>query len=390
MGFAEFAALVGPPPGAPIAIDWDAVEGWLKLPLPADYKEVASAYGPLNIGGGDGIGLHSPLSSDERWDWDYTRWLKIAHRDCRITARLDFPSEVPAFHPARGGLLAWADTGHSYLFWDTSVSADPDHWPTVVFRREWPFVEKNPWHRFDMPLTEFVVAAIETGVDPGTRWGIGPLPPKSTRPGYMPDARQWTPPVRRPVTGADTARRAALRKGKGMGTLTVLVPPPQQPRLGGSSWDEVAEQLGTPFPSEYRALMERYGAGEWRDWLNFFDRDELAEKVETLTEVYQDLRQQFPEFHSLAVWPEPGGFLPFALSIDGDQLGWLTTGSPDEWPVSFVPRDGEPGRRWRTGLVDGLLRWSRGFTPRGTPETDPLDDPLELAKFRPAGHDGNL
>ncbi|WP_018220958.1 hypothetical protein [Salinispora pacifica] len=36
---------------------------------------------------------------------------------------------------------------------------------------------------------------------------------------------------------------------------------------------------------------------------------------------------------SLPVWPEPGGFLPFANSIDSDELGWLTEGNPDEWPL---------------------------------------------------------
>jgi len=129
-------------------------------------------------------------------------------------------------------------------------------------------------------------------------------------------------------------------------------------------------------------LVDRYGAGEWRGWLTFFSRDELAERVELLTGIYRDLREQFPDFHPLAAWPEPGGFLPFALSVDGDQLAWLTVGDPDTWRVVVVPRDDEPGRPWRGGLVDGLLSWCRGFSPQGMPNTDPLSDLLELATFK--------
>lgn len=387
MGFAEFAALVGPPTEPSLPVDWDAVESWLKLRLPSDYKEVASVYGPLIIP--KWARVYTPLSNGEWWDWDYTDWLKETRQNCSSAVRVDVPAELPAFHPARGGLLAWGDYSPGSLFWDTSVSANPDEWPTVLYCREFPYVGNSPFHRYDMSMTEFLVAAIQTGIDPGTRWGFGPLEPKVERPRFQADPRPWTPPVRRRATKLEVARRAALRKGNGLEALTVLVPPPEHPQLGGVSWDEVAEQLGTSLPSEYRELIDRYGAGEWRGWLDVFGRDDLVEKVEMLTGIYRELRERFPQSESLAVWPEPGGFLPFATSIDGDELGWLTLGDPQAWPVFLVPRDGEPGRRWRTSLVDGLLRWTRGYAPPGMPEPDPLDDLLELASFAPTGETGS-
>lgn len=383
MTFSEFAKVVGPSAGTPIAVDWDAVESWLKLRLPGDYKEVASTYGPLDIGGG--LWLHTPITDDRNWGWDYTRWLNTTHRRCRDTVRLDVPTEVPAFHPAKGGLLAWGETRHGYpLFWDTSVSPDPEEWTTVSFAREFPYVGNSPWHRYEMSMTDFAVTAIRTGIDRGTRWGVGPLPPYARRPEWMPTTgRQWTAPVRRP-RGVDVVRRAALRKGRGLEALAALVVPPAQPRLGETSWDEVAEQLGTGLPAEYRVLMERYGAGEWRGWLGFFGRDELVGQVETLTGFHRELREQFPQFEPLSMWPERGGFLPFATSIDGDELGWVTVGDPDGWPVLLVPHDDEPVPAWRVGLVDGLLGWARGYTPPGMPEADPLEDLLELAVFAAA------
>ncbi|OAH13189.1 hypothetical protein STSP_35140 [Streptomyces jeddahensis] len=48
----RFAALFGPPSpeAVTVPVDWDVVESWLGLRLPADYKAVVSAYGPLDIG----------------------------------------------------------------------------------------------------------------------------------------------------------------------------------------------------------------------------------------------------------------------------------------------------------------------------------------------------
>jgi hypothetical protein len=47
----SFPAVFGPPPVAPVPVDWAAVDDWLGLGLvlPADYKAVASAYGPLDF-----------------------------------------------------------------------------------------------------------------------------------------------------------------------------------------------------------------------------------------------------------------------------------------------------------------------------------------------------
>ena len=227
----DFTAVVGPPREPPVAVDWDSVESWLKVRLPADYKSVASAYGPLDIG--SGIWLHTPLRDNFNWGWDYTRWLQTTHRECRSTARYDVPDDVPAFHPARGGLLAWGMTRRGDpLFWDTSVSTDPDEWTTVLFHREFPYVGNSPWHRYDLSMTELVLTAIRTGIDRGTRWGVGPLHASVKRPETLPATLQsWVAPVRRLVTEEDAARRAALRKGKGLDTLTVLVQPPAQPHL---------------------------------------------------------------------------------------------------------------------------------------------------------------
>ena len=152
--------------------------------------------------------------------------------------------------------------------------------------------------------------------------------------------------------------------------------------LGEATWSDVATQLGTPLPAEYRALSDCYGEGIWRGSLAFFSRDSLVAFVRQVTDIYRDLRTEFPEFCPLAAWPEPGGFLPFA-DQDGDMLAWLTVGDPDDWPLVVVPHDDdETCYRIDTGLVETLLAWCRGVNVPGLYTSDPLDDFLELAVFR--------
>ena len=41
--------------------------------------------------------------------------------------------------------------------------------------------------------------------------------------------------------------------------MSLLVPPPEVPYLGGGTWEGLFEELGTRLPDEYVALMDRYG-----------------------------------------------------------------------------------------------------------------------------------
>jgi hypothetical protein len=131
----------------------------------------------------------------------------------------------------------------------------------------------------------------------------------------------------------DARRRAALTEGRGLEALRVLVPPPDAPYLGGGTWERLFDELGTPLPAEYMSLMECYGAGCWSNWLRFaaplHTDDGLAQYAAEVFDGYRMLRGKWPEEFPLQVWPEPGGFLPFARSIDGDEFGWLTEGDPE-------------------------------------------------------------
>ncbi|WP_433017000.1 hypothetical protein [Kribbella sp. CA-294648] len=388
-------------PGATgVPIDWAAVEARLGLRLPTDYKELASAYGPLDIG--EFIWLHVPCVQEGRFD--YGDWLKETHRHCRALSRKVPPHTPPPFHPQPGGLLAWGTTRRStYLFWDTSA-ADPDQWPVVAYDSDAGQAGKNPWQNFGLPLLDMLEATLRTGLELPPAYDesvfhrgdrrLGPLPPTAQRTAFLPNPESWTPSP--PPPAEDPVRRTALTVGSGLTAVRQLVPPPTDPYLGDGSWEELFGQLGTRLPAQYVELLETYGSGSWSSWLNFFSPlpantpdpqhafRGLPVFATEILDIYRELRAAHPEFQPLAVWPEPGGFFPFAESVDGDALGWLTIGSPDDWPLIVYPRHYDQGPPLTTDLFDTLLGWLRGgAAPESFPKLDPDDDPLEYATFEP-------
>ncbi|TYC09653.1 SMI1/KNR4 family protein [Micromonospora sp. MP36] len=386
MDCSRFADQFGPPPQSPpIPIDWAVVESWLDLQVPADYKAIASAYGPLDIG--EYIWLHVPCAQADRFD--YGTWLRENHRWARISSRMVPPHEPPAFHPAADGLLAWGTTRRSdLLFWDTSASDNPDEWPVVIFHADAVHAGVNPWRGFGTSLLDTLTALVQTSLDLPGGGSLGPLPASARRTAFLSDAGAWAPPVPKPRLVPEQLQREALIAGSGLDTLRLLVPPPEAPCLGDGRWDDLFAELGTPLPTEYVALMDLYGAGIWSNWLRFAtplrSGATLAAYAQERLGWYRDLRDQFPEYHPLPIWPEPGGFLPFASSIDGDSLGWLTEGEPDRWPLIVEPRHHEQGPPLTGTLIDLLLSWLRGQpAAREFPHLDPLDDPLEFTDFQP-------
>ncbi len=369
----------------PVPIDWAAVESWLGLRLPADYKAIAGAHGPLDLG--DFVWLHVPCRQDGRFD--YGDWLREQHRWARISSRQAPPFEPPPFHPAPGGLLAWGYTRMcDLLLWDTAAAGDPDRWPVVVFHADAANRREDPWHHLGIPLRETLSALVTTGI--GLRGGgrIGPLPATARRTAFLTEAVAWIPPLPAPRAMRDEVRRQALAAGTGLDTLSLLVPPPDTPFRGEAGWPDLFAEFGTSLPAEYVALMDRYGGGMFGKWLQFATplraKRSLAAFANGITGAYRSVRDEFPEYCPLPVWPEPGGFLPFASSIDGDSLAWLVDGDPDRWPLVVVPRHRDQGPPLAAGLTELLLAWLRGHpAPAEFPALDPLDDPLEFAVFEP-------
>ncbi|MDX3076858.1 hypothetical protein [Streptomyces sp. MI02-7b] len=185
---ADSTAFTGPHPRRPplpVAVDWPAVEEWLGLRLPHDYRQLAGRHGPLDFG--DYLWIHVPCAQEGRFD--YGDWLRSTHHRARIDARALPADERPAVHPEPGGLLAWGKSRSSDMFfWDTGSSPDPDRWTVVVRHRgAVPGSGLRPWHRYDLTLTEYlrhtVRAEWSLPSPPGPL--IGPLPGTIARTAFL-------------------------------------------------------------------------------------------------------------------------------------------------------------------------------------------------------------
>jgi hypothetical protein len=113
-------------------------------------------------------------------------------------------------------------------------------------------------------------------------------------------------------------------------------------------WAAVEAELGLRLPGSYKALVERFGASSWRDFLHVLSPFD-GPLGGSVLEADRAVRREFPQLYPLPLYPEPGGLLPWAVSDNGDALYFITAGPPDGWPtlikgprapefeVSFLP-----------------------------------------------------
>ena len=148
--------------------------------------------------------------------------------------------------------------------------------------------------------------------------------------------------------------------------LRAVVPPPAEPLEPGrpDGWPGVEAELGTALPEDFKRFTEVYGSGKFDDFLyllNPFAADaagNLLAARDTMLAAYRETRAKFPDRLPLPPWPEAGGLLPLGRSDNGNELYWLTDGSPDTWSVvAFAGRSTrhEVHRHPVTGFLALLL-----------------------------------
>ena len=160
--------------------------------------------------------------------------------------------------------------------------------------------------------------------------------------------------------------------------------------LGDEAWARFEAENGFRPPADYRALIDRYGVGGFGiyddPWLSMFhpigagytfvDQSSWQRSVNLgFQRRYPDTEPDWP------MWPAPGGFLPWAGTDEGDQIGWLTAGAPDEWGTAFYGRQFDYFR-FEFGCVEFVYRWFTGTT--GVEECDALGgDPFRFFSSGP-------
>jgi hypothetical protein len=124
--------------------------------------------------------------------------------------------------------------------------------------------------------------------------------------------------------------------------LAAVLPPPAEPREAQGDWARVESEIGTPLPAEFKEYVARYGTGVVNDFLwplNPFaanDNINLVAEIRFQLETLRATRDKFPKRYTYAIFPEPGGYLPWGRSENGDVMHWKTEGTPDQWTVAVT------------------------------------------------------
>lgn len=146
--------------------------------------------------------------------------------------------------------------------------------------------------------------------------------------------------------------------------LVKLVVPPTKPIVVDGDWHAFAAINGFDPPSEWVALLGRYGycslGGEAIQLRDPFPPEgsfiECSEHERRELRGWISIYEWYPRW---PIWPDRGGFLPWADLRDGSgEIGWLTVGSPESWRVAVLERGGR-GTATGFGTLEYLLHLAR-------------------------------
>jgi hypothetical protein len=153
---------------------------------------------------------------------------------------------------------------------------------------------------------------------------------------------------------------ATVNARERLARLFDLAPPPGHPVAvpgDDSDWEAVERALGTKLPEDYKAIIRRYGSGDFCDLLivlnPFCSREDLnlLDQAGRGPGLYGPMLESydrgrfgpFAENCPFPVYPDPGGLLPLATDSVGRDLFWLTRGEPSAWGIIRY--------NWRAGCV---------------------------------------
>lgn len=141
--------------------------------------------------------------------------------------------------------------------------------------------------------------------------------------------------------------------------LIQIVPPPEDPLECGDAvaFLEAEEKLSLKLPDDYKELISTYGSGKWQDfwwhfnpfanspYSNLFDQSLPADDTSggNALSAERAAREDQNRSHAMgigikyphAIYPEPGGILPWARTENGGRFFWLTKGKTGNWSTIY-------------------------------------------------------
>ena len=121
--------------------------------------------------------------------------------------------------------------------------------------------------------------------------------------------------------------------------VNLLIPPRNPPDLPpGDGWATLEARMKVSLPEDYKDFIRSYGSGRISNFIwifNPFSGNEnlnLERQIDVQSKVLAELAS-YGEVIPYALFPKPGGLLPFGITDNGDVLFWVIDNTPDEWPV---------------------------------------------------------
>ncbi|MGP3975535.1 SMI1/KNR4 family protein [Streptomyces sp. 8N114] len=162
--------------------------------------------------------------------------------------------------------------------------------------------------------------------------------------------------------------------------LISLVPPHAHPVRADVDWTETEAALGLSLPAEFKALVRRYGEGQFCDEFGTCSPEQLRSHNQRLTAEWETFRDECPERFRLPLYPEPSGLLVWGFDNNGGALCWRTEGEPDTWQVVRWHRRDVAFYEWDCGAVEYLTAQVEYLLE----EFEEEGEPVEAAWFTPA------
>jgi hypothetical protein len=128
-----------------------------------------------------------------------------------------------------------------------------------------------------------------------------------------------------------------MTEERALDRLLALAPPPRGDRPA-HDWAQIEDAIGFRLPKDYKALTDRYGLGQFDDFLYVYEADAPIKDFDLLARRDEDLealRELGPEPETPAD-PEVGvgGLLPWGTTDNGDVCYWhLKSEDPSTWTV---------------------------------------------------------
>jgi len=167
--------------------------------------------------------------------------------------------------------------------------------------------------------------------------------------------------------------------------LEAIVPPPAAPHEVPSAeeWAAYEEQLGAALPTDYRALITRYGTCGFDQFIWIFSPKAANQYFNLFGQGFamlrgtREIRDQFGgEAVPYRLFPELGGLLTLGYTANGDMLFWKTLGSADRWTIVVNGTRSDDYEEFRMNLVTFLAEVLSGrIRARRFPEDFPSPTP---------------